>query len=347
MLAAISRGGVVMSEAAAIERFAAMLEESGTGRHHRRPDDDDPELGALVGFTRDLPRAPEPEQRAGFREELMARLVQACDALAPHRGAESIAAAGDNTEEQTVPAQRDSTTEPSTRDEQGDHVGWPVNVRGAGTAVAPRPRRGADDLPGPTGADGLADEKTQKVRVVRPRRGGRARLAALVGVAAGTLAISGVAMASNSAVPGDVLYSVKLSGEKAKLIFAGSDADRGQLHLDFARSRLVEARQVAPEAVTGVLAEMDREITEGARLLFTVGVDASDATPIESVATFVTQHRAELTRLRAEIPVAGDPARRSLDLLAAVEIRANELRAALADGCTEVTLDRFGPKPAC
>jgi hypothetical protein len=64
-------------------------------------------------------------------------------------------------------------------------------------------------------------------------------------------------MASNESVPGDPLYSFKRSGEQAQLVLAGSDANRGQLHLDFARTRLVEARQVAPEAVGAVLADMD------------------------------------------------------------------------------------------
>jgi hypothetical protein len=224
--------------------------------------------------------------------------------------------------------------------------------------MPPRPRRGADDLlpaPAGTGQSGsgrpvgprVANAPTQLIRAVRQRLGGRARLAAVIGLAAGALAISGVSLASNGAVPGDVLYPVKGLGERAQLFFAGSDADRGHLHLDFARTRLVEARQVTPDAVPGVFTAMDAEITEGARLLFTAGFSAGEPERIDSVITFVQQHRADLLQLRLDVPVAQEPARRSLDLLTAVEIRANELRAALVDGCPAGSVDQLGPSPDC
>jgi hypothetical protein len=328
-----------MSDAAAIERFAALLEEGGTGRHHRRADDTDAGLSTLVDVVRALARVEQARPRPQFREQLRARLVEACDLLRRESSDGRLTSVADT--EQPVPPR---VATPSTRDRQSEH--WPVNA-GAGVPVAPRPRRGADDLPGSVEGRGSADEKTQIVRVVRPRWGGRARLAALVGVATGALAVSGVALASGNAVPGDPLYSLKRSGEHAQLIFAGSDADRGRLHLDFARSRLVEARQVPPEAVAGVLADMDREVTEGIRLLFTVGVQTRDTAPIESVTAFVRQQRADLVELRAQLGAANGPVHRSLALLAAVEVRANELRAALADGCATVMLDDLGPRPVC
>ena len=92
---------------------------------------------------------------------------------------------------------------------------------------------------------------------------------------------------------------------------------------------------------------MDWEITEGARLLFSAGVHGADTGPIDSVAAFIAAHRAELLDLRATVSAAVDPARSSLDLLDTVELRANELRAAVVGGCTVISADRFGPKPAC
>jgi hypothetical protein len=148
-------------------------------------------------------------------------------------------------------------------------------------------------------------------------------------------------------MPGDPLYTVKRSSEQAKLVFASSDDNWRHLHPDFARTRLVEARQVPPDEVAGVLAEMDREVTEGVRLLFTTGVEHAQAAPIDSVTAFVAQQRGDLLELRATVQTPGDPARDSLDLLDAVEIRANHLRAAIAEGCLVVTLDQLGPKPAC
>ncbi len=313
-------------DAAAIESFAALLDEAGTGRHHRRPDDADPQLLALLDVTRMLARSARPttavparqlptlDEVAGpspaFREKLLDRLMQEI----PRASGESVAVPG-----------------------------------GRGRRVAPRPRQGDTDLVAPAAQPSarLANQKTQVIRVVKQSLSGRARLAALVGVAAGALAISGVSLASGDAVPGDTLYSVKSLGEQARLFLAGSDADRGRLHLDFARIRLVEARQVGPDDFAAVLEQMDREITEGARLLFTAGVGGAGPDAIDAVTTFVQQHRAELLELRASVTATGDPARRSLDLLTDVEIRANELRAAIADGCAIAETDRLGPKPSC
>ena len=52
-----------------------------------------------------------------------------------------------------------------------------------------------------------------------------------------------------------------------------------------------------------------------------------------------------MIQLQASVRTTDDPARRSLDLLTRIEIRANELRAALADGCTATEVDEIGPKP--
>ena len=54
-------------------------------------------------------------------------------------------------------------------------------------------------------------------------------------------AVSGMSAASGDAIPGDALYGVKRSTEQAQLALAGSDVSRGQLHLEFARTRLAEA----------------------------------------------------------------------------------------------------------
>jgi hypothetical protein len=66
----------------------------------------------------------------------------------------------------------------------------------------------------------------------------RTRGAIVIGVAAGALAVSGISAASENASPGDALYGVKRSTERAQLAMAGSDVTRGQLSLDFARNRL-------------------------------------------------------------------------------------------------------------
>ncbi len=50
----------------------------------------------------------------------------------------------------------------------------------------------------------------------------------------------GTAYASQSSLPGDVLYPVKLGTENIRLAFAGADADKAELCLEFASSRVEE-----------------------------------------------------------------------------------------------------------
>lgn len=281
-----------------VDRFALLVEQTGPGRHHHRPTDDDRDLLALVEIAHHLGRVQQPTVREQFRQDLADRLraefAQQRTAALP-----------------SVPAAR---TAPGAR------------------AVA--------------GGPDLADVETQLVRQVRPRRS-HGRLAVVIGLATGALALSGVSAASGGALPGDPLYSVKRSGEQAQLMLAGSDASRGRLHLDFAHTRLVEARQVGPDAIGPMLAEMDHEVTEAARLLFSAAVESGDVGLIDSVAAFVARHRADLLDLRTATPLPDDATRASLDLLDAIAARAVDLRTAITSGCTTMSTDRYGPNPAC
>ena len=119
---------------------------------------------------------------------------------------------------------------------------------------------------GATAVDDEIPEVGKRARVSRPVVGSkRARGAILVGLAAGTLALSGMSAASTDAMPGDALYGVKRSTESARLALAGSDRGRGELRLDFARLRLDEAQSVrATGAVlAGMLDDMDNETRGG------------------------------------------------------------------------------------
>jgi hypothetical protein len=102
--------------------------------------------------------------------------------------------------------------------------------------------------------------------------GRRTRFAVLIGVT-GALALSGVSQASVHARPGDPLYSVKLSAERAQLALAGSDVTRGKLLFDYANIRLQETSQVDDLGRPAVLADMNAKSTEGFRLLAGEAVD--------------------------------------------------------------------------
>ena len=113
----------------------------------------------------------------------------------------------------------------------------PPSGRASAPSATARPRstsRRSGPLPG--GQPG----RRRRAPDPRPRRD-------LVGVAAGAIAVSGMSAASENAMPGDALYGVKRSTERAQLALASSDLTRGQLSLDFARTRLAEAGALGGE----------------------------------------------------------------------------------------------------
>ncbi|MDZ5444631.1 DUF5667 domain-containing protein [Micromonospora sp. 4G57] len=180
-------------------------------------------------------------------------------------------------------------------------------------------------------------------------RRARARGAILVGIAAGAVALSGISAASENALPGDALYGMKRSTERAQLALASSDISRGQLFLDFARTRLDEADTVRDDRIGfgAVLDDMDADTRQGVRLLTTVAAQRSDPAGLEAVNVFVTgQRRAVSGLLDRTDHVERDRTRRSLALLDAARDRADALRAAIACGLpTPAASDALGPAP--
>jgi hypothetical protein len=214
------------------------------------------------------------------------------------------------------------------------------------------------------GVGAVADEKTEQasnraalaattevvrqVRRGRPGRSGgtgRTRAAAIVGVMAGALALSGVSAASTNSLPGDPLYQVKRSTEKAQLALAGSDQSRGRLFLDLAFSRVREAQQVDPGRAGAVLLDMDDETYAGVALLNRAAA-AGDLTVTDSIRSFVAAQRTELAAFaRATSNAAA--VRRSTGILDDVVARLDAITAALAKGCGFDPPDGLGPVPNC
>jgi hypothetical protein len=186
----------------------------------------------------------------------------------------------------------------------------------------------------------------------RPRFTGRrirARGAVIVGVAVGAIAVSGMSAASENAMPGDALYGVKRSTERAQLALASSDVTRGQLFLDFARTRLAEAGAVRDESggFARVLDDMDGDTREGAKLLHGAAVQRRDATPLDAVDTFVSGQRQQITKMLDRLPATDrDRAVESLAVLDQVSQRSKALRTTLDCGdAATVGADVLGPKP--
>ena len=176
----------------------------------------------------------------------------------------------------------------------------------------------------------------------------RARGAIVIGVAAGAMAVSGISAASENAAPGDALYGVKRSTERAQLAMAGSDLTRGQLSLDFARHRLAEAAALPGDNARfgDVLDDMDNDTRQGVRLLTGSAVARSGKSPLTTIDTFVTAQRQRMAPVMDGLsPANHERAVVSMSLLDDVRRRSEELRAGLA--CTPVTSagsDTLGPK---
>jgi hypothetical protein len=179
----------------------------------------------------------------------------------------------------------------------------------------------------------------------------RTRGAIVIGVAIGAIAVSGISTASEDAVPGDALYAVKRSAERAQLALASSDVTRGQLYLEFARTRAAEAAVMrsSDAGYSDVLDDMDAEALRGVGMLTTAAVQRRDRAPLAVVDAFAASQRQTLGTLldRAD---GGDRERlqRSLAMLNAVEKRVDGLRATLTCESPAAGSDRLGPKPrAC
>ncbi|GID25130.1 DUF5667 domain-containing protein [Paractinoplanes brasiliensis] len=176
----------------------------------------------------------------------------------------------------------------------------------------------------------------------------RARGAIVIGVAAGALAVSGISAASENASPGDALYGVKRSTERAQLAMAGSDVTRGQLSLDFARNRLAEAVAMRGDdaGFAGVLDDMDADTRKGVKLLTTSAVARKDIKPLATIDTFAEQQRRTLSPALGRFsPGNQERALKSITLLDSVSDRAESLRTGLACGTvTAAGSDALGPK---
>ncbi|WDZ85486.1 DUF5667 domain-containing protein [Micromonospora cathayae] len=219
-------------------------------------------------------------------------------------------------------------------------------VEREGVGGAASPAAGAD----PTGRRTAVGGSTRSPLLpsVTARRA-RARCAILVGITAGAVAVSGISAASENALPGDALYGMKRSTERAQLALSSSDLSRGQLFLDFARTRLVEASAVRGDrtAFDAALDDMDEDTRDGIRLLVTATTQRTDPAGLDALDAFLDSQRRAVAALadgasRAE----RDRTRQSLDLLDAAGRRSADLRTALSCGAaTDGSPDSLGPAP--
>jgi Domain of unknown function (DUF5667) len=198
--------------------------------------------------------------------------------------------------------------------------------------------------------EGIGATATEPEPVFAKPARSRTRIAIIAGVATGTLAVSGISMASGDANPGDALYQVKRSTERAQLALASSDLSRGQLYLEFARTRLSEAGAIRSNGTgfTTALDDMDSDTINGVRLLTTSAMGQGGSSALDTVDRFVTDQKYLVGQLASL--VEGPSQQRvdaSMTLLNVISARSHSLRAALACGAGATgSADALGPAAA-
>ncbi|MET8267065.1 MULTISPECIES: DUF5667 domain-containing protein [Micromonospora] len=215
--------------------------------------------------------------------------------------------------------------------------------------LATAEREGLGSTPAAVSEPAATTTRGRLLPAVTARRA-RARGAILVGIAAGAIAVSGISAASENAVPGDALYGMKRSTERAQLALASSDISRGQLFLDFARTRVGEAAKLRGDRIgySAVLDDMDADSRQGVRLLTSAAVQRAEPGSLDTLNTFVSsQRRAVRGLLDGSTRVDRERTQRSLVLLDSIRERSDDLRAAIACGLPAPTAsDALGPNPS-
>jgi hypothetical protein len=214
----------------------------------------------------------------------------------------------------------------------------------------------AASAPSPSGAAALA----RRWRSTRVQQG--ATVAA--GAVACVVAVSGVAVASSQALPGDPFYDVKRTAEGVQLRLADGNAAEGRRHLQFAATRLDELAAMAVggegdrdvdldwDRVRETLSDMDDETRAGSRLLERAWRDSGDRSALDVLSSFTADQAAGLQALLPALaPRAIDEARASLALVGQLAGTTQQLLgvAPCGPGCTRGTAPGGGSvtDPSC
>lgn len=198
------------------------------------------------------------------------------------------------------------------------------------------------------------------------------------GALASVVAVTGVAVAGEQSLPGDLFYGVKRTTEAFSLRTADGNLGRGTRHLEFAATRLGEVRgltlgrdavsaapptgsvllvnsasQLSDGAALGnrvadrvrqTLADMDADTLRGQSLLSAAFRSSSDDAPLQALSRFATRQSAGLERLLPSLPAASR--QRALTSLALVTEVGERTQALLGPAPCSATCDPSAAAPA-
>jgi len=146
-------------------------------------------------------------------------------------------------------------------------------------------------------------------RLSMPARGRDRRVAILLGGAAIVGATATMAVAAQTALPGESLYSVKRGIEAAEVRFAGDDAARGRALLANAETRLTELEALAAsddpstqQTVPDTLDAFTEESSEGVGSLLTAYAQSGSEADVERAREFTATSLDRLSALEGQVP---------------------------------------------
>jgi hypothetical protein len=179
---------------------------------------------------------------------------------------------------------------------------------------------------------------------IKPRRTHRERR---VGLALGAFAIIGattsMAVASQSAIPGDALYPLKRAIENTQTGFSVGDQAKGERILDNASGRLDEVRELTsqsdpdPKLVTQTLNTFTDQFSEAGDLLIADYHDNGNQQSIQQVHTVAADSLVTLGDLVSSIPPgAHDALLSAAETVRALDAEATQACPECGEGITEV-----------
>ncbi|MEO6605768.1 MAG: DUF5667 domain-containing protein [Aeromicrobium sp.] len=143
----------------------------------------------------------------------------------------------------------------------------------------------------------------------------RRRIAGLTAAALTSVGVIGMVSSSASAVPGDMLYSVKRSVESVQLALHHGDESRGAFLLSQASERLAEARQLSDHPsprtdalIADTLDDFSSQAESGSNSLFDEFDSNGKEQSIQKVNDFAASAATELATLSTLVPESAETA---------------------------------------
>jgi hypothetical protein len=196
-----------------------------------------------------------------------------------------------------------------------------------------------------------AEAERLRLRSADPGRVARRPRERRVAVALGTLALLGatttMAVAAQSALPGDVLYPLKRAVESAHVGVSIGDEGKGSTLLANASTRLDEVEQLAqqdaddrPAEISDTLSDFTEQATEASDLLLTAYVNDGDPQSVNHLNSFTASSMASLAALDGKLP---DTAQDEWVHAVTTLVRIDESAQQTCPTCSTTDLDAITP----